>query len=367
MPRPRSAKRRGWPDYLYERDGYYSWRHPVTRTEYGLGRDFEQAREQAELANLQVLADIQADFRAQVPLIERIKGPAKQPFGEWVERYARLLERRELAVSTQKMNRTYARRAVATFGEATPIRRISAMEVSDALAELEDEGKGRTAQAFRAWLKDCFREAEVAGWVDANPVRPTRAQAVKVRRARLTLEVYLQAREKCDLPWLQHAMDLALVTAQRREEIARASRSDVHDGGWWVHQRKTGARVFIPLELRLDAVGLSLDDVIRRCRRTRVLSRYLIHQVQPYGNSPVGSRIHPDTVTRRFSELIAGLGLDWGDKTPPTFHEIRSLSERLYAEQGGVNTQELLGHKDPRMTSVYHDSRGAEWVKVRIG
>lgn len=48
---------------------------------------------------------------------------------------------------------------------------------------------------------------------------------------------------------------------------------------------------------------------------------------------------------------------------PPTFHETRSLSMRLYAEQG-VNVQALSGHKDPAMTAIYTDSRGSEWLRV---
>jgi len=47
----------------------------------------------------------------------------------------------------------------------------------------------------------------------------------------------------------------------------------------------------------------------------------------------------------------------------PTFHEIRSLSGRLYADQG-INAQALLGHKDTKTTSLYLDSRGTEWISV---
>ncbi|MCX7563426.1 tyrosine-type recombinase/integrase [Xanthomonadaceae bacterium XH05] len=165
---------------------------------------------------------------------------------------------------------------------------------------------------------------------------------------------------------MRNAANLALVSAQRREDIASAHFANVHDGAWWVEQSKTGQRVCIPLALRLDVAGLSLDDVVRQCRSTGVLSKYLVHQTSPRGNSPVGRKIWVDTITRRWSECIEALGLDWGGKTPPTFHEIRSLSERLYTEQGGINTQELLGHRDARSTSLYHDSRGAEWVRISV-
>lgn len=121
------------------------------------------------------------------------------------------------------------------------------------------------------------------------------------------------------------------------------------------------------MALRLEVVGLSLGDVVRRCRGSGVLSKFLIHQTTPKGNSPVGSQIWVDTISRRFTDAPAPLGLDFEGKSAPTFQEIHSLAERLDFAQGGVNTQELLGHKDPRMTQTYHDARGAEQVRVRMG
>jgi hypothetical protein len=50
----------------------------------------------------------------------------------------------------------------------------------------------------------------------------------------------------------------------------------------------------------------------------------------------------------------------------PTFHEIRSLSKRLYMEQGGIDTKALLGHVSDAMADLYANSRGLEPVKVRI-
>lgn len=75
-------------------------------------------------------------------------------------------------------------------------------------------------------------------------------------------------------------------------------------------------------------------------------------------------KLIPDT--KAFARCRDNSGLEWGDKEPPTLHEIRSLSERLYKAEGRVNTQELLGHKDPRMTRVYHDPRGAEFIDVAV-
>ena len=50
--RRRQRKRDGWPMYLYETQGYYYWRHPVTKEAFGLGRDLDKAKAEAIEANL---------------------------------------------------------------------------------------------------------------------------------------------------------------------------------------------------------------------------------------------------------------------------------------------------------------------------
>jgi len=63
---------------------------------------------------------------------------------------------------------------------------------------------------------------------------------------------------------------------------------------------------------------------------------------------------------------VENIGRNWGDTNPPTVHEIRSLSKQLYAEQGNINTRELLGHKDRKTTQTDHDSR-SDWVRLKVG
>jgi integrase len=112
---------------------------------------------------------------------------------------------------------------------------------------------------------------------------------------------------------------------------------------------------------------MSLEDVVRQCRATGIVSAHPVHQTQRVKGARLGKKMHVDMITRQFSAEIEKLGLDWGDRTPPTFHEIRSLSTRLYEEQNdGVNTQELLGHTEGATTDIYRNGRG-EWVKVSIG
>jgi len=69
-----------------------------------------------------------------------------------------------------------------------------------------------------------------------------------------------------------------------------------------------------------------------------------------------------ESVFRQFSTARKNTGLSWGDKTPPSFHEIRSLAARLYKkEKNGEFAQSLLGHKSIAMTEKYQDSRSDDW------
>ena len=57
--------------------------------------------------------------------------------------------------------------------------------------------------------------------------------------------------------------------------------------------------------------------------------------------------------------------IEWTEMTAPTFHEQRSLSECLYRAQG-LNTQQLLGHKNQVQTDKYNDDRGKEWIVIAV-
>lgn len=361
-PRRRSKSKRGWPQHLYERGGYYSWRNPLTGEELGIGRDRAEAFTQAIEANLHVLGMLRRER-----LVDRIVDSQERTVERWFAKYAEMLAKRTLAANTRRSYKSLSKRSVELLKPDTKLRAITALQVTEVLEGLEAAGTVRLAQALRGFLREAFRVAIVQGWLDDNPVRDVRGtEAVVVKRARLTLPVFMAVYRSDIAPWLRNAMALGIVAAQRREDICNARFADIRDGAWWVEQGKTGARVAIPLDIRLDVFGMSLEEVVKQCRNTGVLSKHLVHQTSPRGNSPVGQPIWVDTLSRRFSAALAALKLDFESKDPPTFHEIRSLAERLYAAQGNVKTQELLGHKDPKTTSIYHDPRG-EWIRVRVG
>lgn len=362
-PRKRATRKSGWPRGLYERDGYFSWRSSVDGKEYGLGRNRAAAIAEAIEANLHVVGSLQ-----KVRLVDRLRDDGPRTVLAWATKYEALLGKRRLAKNTLHMYGVWLRRFRAEFGDDVRLAAITALQVSEKLEAIE-QATPTTAKQLRGLWYDIFREAELAGWIpkNENPVRDTRTRRVSIRRARLTTEVFQRILTATKLPWLRNAMLLALVSGQRRENVIPARFTDVHDGHWFVDQGKTGAKVAIPLELRLDALGMSLGDVVKGCRTSGVLSPYLVHQTERHGRSRPGAPIALQRATDAFTAEVAALGLDWGDRTPPTFHEIRSLAKRMYERQGGIDTKVLLGHKSDSSAELYADARGAEWIHVKVG
>jgi integrase len=256
--------------------------------------------------------------------------------------------------------------------------------IDELLQEFVAAGKARMAQAFRSFLIDIGNKAIAIGWATHNPAAVTEAVKVTVKRARLTLDVFMAIYDKAAGldPYAQRAMELAMVTAQRREDIALWERGDVRENGLWVEQGKSenteargvGAqtRLMIPLDLRLQIttpggrmIDWNLKEVISRCWSDRVASRYLIHHSKPRTKSKPGDPVWKDTISKSFAKARDLTDLEWEGKAPPTFHEIRSLAIRIWKEQRGKDfAQALAGHKQASTTDVYADERG-NWVMLK--
>ncbi|EKS5485829.1 phage integrase Arm DNA-binding domain-containing protein [Escherichia coli] len=349
---------------------YWRYKHPVTGKFHSLGTNEAEAIAIATEANTRLAEQRTRQILAISDRIAISKGKAITT-SSWLERYQAIQDDR-LKSGDIKLN-TYKQKAkpVSLLRERAGMKLISSVDVRD-IAQLLDEyitaGQPRMAQVVRSVLIDVFKEAQHYGEVPPgyNPALATKQPRRKITRQRLSLEEWQKIFDIADSShrYMGNAMLLALVTGQRLGDISRMKFSDIWDDHLHIIQEKTGSKIAIPLSLRLNAINWSLRDVVARCR-DYAISPYLVHFFRSTSQAERGAQVKSNTLTMNFSKARDLAGIDWGEGTPATFHEQRSLSERLYKEQG-LDTQKLLGHKTQQQTDRYHDNRGKSWVKVAL-
>lgn len=349
---------------------YWRYKHPVTGKFHALGTNETEAIAIATETNTRLAEQRTRQILAISDRIATSKGKAITT-STWLDRYQAIQDDR-LKSGDIRLN-TYKQKAkpVSLLRERAGMKLISAVDVRD-IAQLLDEyiaaGRPRMAQVVRSVLIDVFKEAQHYGEVPPgyNPALATKQPRRKITRQRLSLEEWKKIFDIADAThrYMGNAMLLALVTGQRLGDISRMKFSDIWDDHLHVIQEKTGSKIAIPLSLRLNAINWSLRDVVARCRDYAV-SAYLVHFFRSTSQAERGAQVKANTLTMNFSKARDLARIDWGEGSPATFHEQRSLSERLYKEQG-LDTQKLLGHKTQQQTDRYHDDRGKGWSKVAL-
>jgi len=356
MARSRNRARRDLPPNLYVRNGgYYCYRDPRTGKEYGLGRDKRLAVTEAIAANMAFFGSDEIK-----PLAQRMQDENNVTLHAWLDRYGEIVQRRELKEKTMANHRSRMK----AFRESLPDKAVcdfTTKDIADFLNGYVQRGMAASAKLMRGTLLDIFREAVADGIIQHNPVEASRNPKVEVKRARLLLDEYLIIRDAAvKFPsWFRIAMDIALVTGQRISDICTLRWADLIDFRLRIVQEKTGAKITIPLELSVH--GISLENLIEECWKLSAGCEHILV-------SRKGEKIAPRTMTDYFTKSRRLTSLSWDtDKEPPSFHEIRSLSARLYTDaRGGEFAQHLLGHKSAEMTARYQDSRGSEWDDIQL-
>jgi integrase len=369
--RKRQASRRNWPANLYQNSaGYFWYRHPETKKTYGLGKEFKLAAAKARAVNDRI-----ASRRGEMELLDRIE-QGGTTLAAWCdsfeEEYRADPDRKATTLKTVKHQLNAIRSA--PFAN----KQIDAVKTFDISEWLKGMAKEHPTMAalVRSRLMAIFRAAEAHGLIELgkNPVAPTDKPKVVVSRSRLTLDDFnaiLAKVREAELLWMENAMLLGLVAGQRREDLTKLLFSQVHDGFLWVTQGKGKkgheSKLMIPTSILLPPLGLTIDDVLKQCRDA-VVSKHIIHHVRHVGRSKPGQPVTPTTISEVFAQYrdLAEIETPEG-KTPTSFHEIRSLSARLYADAYGEDfAQALMGHKSGKMTALYRDSRGQEWTEVKL-
>lgn len=350
---------------------YWRYKHPVTGKFHGLGTDEASAKEIAMEANERLAERQLSQLLKARDEISRASGKSIS-VTTFVSKYRKVQDERystgEIKLTTLKQKEAPLKALTSHVG-LKAINTVTVRDVVDILDVYRERGQNRMAQIVRKVIVDVFREAQQAGEVPPgyNPAEATKKPKVTVTRSRLTLDEWKMILDQSGdhTYFLRRAMLLAVVTGQRLNDVCNMKFNDIWDGYLHIEQGKTGAKIAIPLSLRCEEIGYSLSDVISMCR-DKILSPYLLHHHHAKGKALRGGMVKPATLTVAFSAARDRVTYNWKkDGAAPSFHEQRSLAERLYREQG-VDTQTLLGHSSKTMTDQYNNTRGKEWKKLAI-
>lgn len=271
----------------------------------------------------------------------------EKTLNDFIPMYVQFLIQRQISKKSLENRQAILNRLSNELGDRG-LMTISPKMLEIFISGYEERGTISAAQTAHMVVADLFREAWIDGYVTYSPALPLRYPKSNIKRSRLSAPDWVEMLEhaqKMKRSYLPHAMRIAVITAQRRGDIAALRRDDIWEDHLHIKQQKTGYMLALPLKLKCPLSGEELGDVLESCPGTDfILGK---QQVKPY------------SLSNAFKLARNSLFPDrW--RNPPTFHEQRSLSARLHGPSG-LDIQRLMGHKFPEETRKYSFNRGLDW------
>tara|TARA_B110000116_G_scaffold45548_1_gene37794 strand:+ start:4148 stop:5236 length:1089 start_codon:yes stop_codon:yes gene_type:complete len=349
------------PANMYSRGDSYTYRLPDGRRR-SLGKDLFQAVQAAAALN------IEFDTQRKQGLLDDLCGNKRvcDVIEEFEPVKARAVVAYTMAEYVLKL-----RRIDRTIGTAD----ISTVSVRDLDEMLVTMGPTYgTYKQYRSLLSELFSYAIAKGYRNEHKGNPGKALLVPrlartkkpVQRQRLTRELYDQIRDQAPT-WFRAAMDIALQTGLRRTDIAGLRWSQWDGAVLSVVPQKTKQHPNPPA-LAIKAGPVLIASIESMRTMVPVNSRFIIHRqnsqrASHQKNREDAGQVTPEQLTRAFAAYRKKVT---GMINPPTFHEMRSLSARLYEAAGreGESVQLLLGHSDIRMTEHYQHDGSVKWQET---
>ena len=379
-PRPRTKSSKLPPNLSVERKNgvpYYRYRHPQTGKRTGLGSDGAKAAKAAIALNS--ILSHQSNDREAMRLVSRVSTP-KESAAEFLREFQELIlpSRRSrkghgLSEKTLREYRIMLKTIDKEFGH------LSWMAVTlEQVARFLDSLPPRSSNAHRSLMIQVWRHAIAKGKINppTNLPEMTIPKDHVVERQPLSLELYRAIWEIAD-QWFRNAMDLALHTLQRREDLVGLRFDDIKivDKARYLPVRQIKTEHSSDKGRLLLPIGVDLGALIERCRDD-ILSPFLIHKRperrrrEYLDRKEHWTQITPEMVTREFAALRDKCGScdHLRAEQRPTFHEIRALGGELYRQAGWDNAaiQRLLGHTTEKMTRHYLDKHQEPWVVTDV-
>jgi len=367
---PRKRIKKGLEPNLYETNGYFRYKHPVTKIWRGMGSNKKIANAAARQMNSEHMP---GQEYIQQFYVNRASGYIEFDMTYIVDRYIKeYLPTKELKSGSLKAEIGRLNRIKADIG-STLLNDVTVKVCADYL----DKNFIKSPYVkYRGTLVELFNFAKRKGdFTKDNPALSTEKktkQANKKTRHRMSVEQY-KALYNAAPEWLQNAMAFSLITLQGLNEVVTAKFEDIDrdNGTIKIIRKKTDKHEWAFLELEISA---ELDEIIQRCRTSSTTSPFIIHH-KPTRRNPDKTKEHwsqilPNYLSSQLRDIRNELDLFTCLKKEerPTFHEIRSLGSHLY-EKAGYSDEEyvqpLMAHADIAMTKKYQSGHEVKWTRVR--
>ena len=353
---------------------YYYYIMPNNSLE-SLGKDRTQAIEAAHILNQylrpsgnlaqRILENTGKFQKAALDNIEKLVGEYRQL----------VIDKKNRNSDKTKEEKNYKlNKYIDTWGT----RSTASIEVRD-IANFLNPLKDHAYIKHRGLLEDLFAFAISQGYRDTNPVTVTRTIKPPERvKKRHTLEGY-QAIYAIAPQWLKNAMDIALLSLQRRSDLTslHINQLDLTSNTIRILQDKSRNYrdpVYIEIEM-----GSDLRSAVERCLHSGIQCPYLIHTRPRRMTKTIrDSKPHPfavteDHLTKTFQHYRDQSKI-YNHLTPeerPSFHSLRALGIWLYEQAGYSDAyiSALSGHATTTMLEHYkagHQAPKPEKVKADL-
>jgi integrase len=210
-------------------------------------------------------------------------------------------------------------------------------------------------------LHQMFKEAKEYKMIGKNPFNDGKSLRLKVNNERdryLTPDEARKLFNECPVH-LQQIIECVLYTGMRRSEVLSLKWHQIKNGWIYLPKTKTNKKRYIPvsdpLEKLFDRIKESQyqekSNVVDMEGKPLEHKRGKSECVFLYQGKPVKE------IRTAFISACKRSGIPYGRNVPNgiTFHDLRhSYGSYLIAQKNDFRTtQELLGHKDPKMTQRY--------------
>lgn len=365
--RPRKKANKALPQNLYfdPSTGFYRYRRPDDGRKVSMGKQRAEAIGAAKRLNDVLIP--------KTDLVKRVLEHTGEhvTFAEHLDYMEKLWRKKvtddQLSPHTEETYLKQAKRMRAALGEVVMSDATMTVKV---VSEFLESIKGDTSRKrFRGTLMAIFNRAGSRGLMKHNPATFIIQETITVQRQRLTLEAFKTIR-KHGSKVLQDAMDVGLITLQREADVAALTFDQINlecDDPTIQLQQQKSKKVHLEIEM-----GDALRKVITRCRQDGVLSKYVVHYpyTSGHGRKLVGKGVSARNIISHFAKArkkamdAEGLFAGMTKEQLPTFHEIRALGAKCYAE-AGIWPRDLLGHTSDTMTQKYLERHEIKWTRVK--